>query len=181
MKRAVFLDRDGTLNIERHYLHDPDQLEIIPGAGPALRRLMDAGFALFIVTNQSGIGRGYYTEADMHSVNKKMSEVLAADGVRFEKIYFAPESPEDESLGRKPSPKFLQDAAAEFAVDLAQSYMVGDKTADLQCGWNAGVKKSILVRTGYGAELEQADPITVAPAAIVDDIGAVADWILNDQ
>ena len=181
MKRAVFLDRDGTLNIERHYLHDPDQLEIIPDTGPALRRLMDAGFALFIVTNQSGIGRGYYTEADMHSVNKKMSEVLAADGVRFEKIYFAPESPEDESFGPKPSPKFLQDAAAEFGVDLAQCYMVGDKTADLQCGWNAGVKKSILVRTGYGAELEQADPITVAPAAIVDDIGAVADWILNDQ
>ena len=117
----------------------------------------------------------------MHSVNKKISEVLAADGVRFEKIYFAPESPEDESLGRKPSPKFLQDAAAAFGIDLAQSYMVGDKTADLQCGWNAGVKKSILVRTGYGAELEQADPITVAPAAIVDDIGAAADWILNNQ
>ena len=181
MKRAVFLDRDGTLNIERHYLHDPDQLEIIPSTGPALRRLMDAGFALFIVTNQSGIGRGYYTETDMHSVNKKMSEGLAADGVRFEKIYFAPESSEDESLGRKPSPKFLQDGADEFGIDLAQSYMVGDKTTDLQCGWNAGVKKSILVRTGYGAELEQADPTTVALAAIVDDIGAAADWILNDQ
>jgi len=181
MKRAVFLDRDGTLNIERHYLHDPDELEIIPGTGPALRQLMDAGFALFIVTNQSGIGRGYYKEADMHAVNGKMVKTLAADGVRFEKIYFAPESPEDESPGRKPSPKFLQDAATEFGIDLAQSYMVGDKTADLQCGWNAGVKKSILVRTGYGAELEQAEPTTVAPAAIVDDIGAVVDWILNDN
>ena len=181
MKRAVFLDRDGTLNIERHYLHDPGELGIIPGTGSALRRLMDAGFALFIVTNQSGIGRGYYTEADMHAVNEKMSEVLAADGVQFKKIYFAPESPEDESPGRKPSPKFLQDAATEFGIDLAQSYMVGDKTADLQCGWNAGVKKSILVRTGYGAELEKSDPTTVAPAAIVDDIGAAAEWILNDQ
>ena len=129
---AVFLDRDGTLNIERHYLHDPAELEIIPGTGPALRRLMDACFALFIVTNQSGIGRGYYTEADMHSVNEKMPEVLAADGVRFEKIYFAPESPESDSPGRKPSPKFLQDAAAEFGIDLAKSYMVCDKTADLQ-------------------------------------------------
>ncbi len=181
MKRAVFLDRDGTLNIERHYLHDPDELEIIPGTGPALRRLMDAGIALFIVTNQSGIGRGYYTEADMHAVNTKLAETFATDGVRFEKIYFAPESPESDSPGRKPSPKFLQDAAAEFGINLAQSYMVGDKIADLQCGWNAGVKKSILVRTGYGAELEQADPTTVAPAAIVDDIGAAADWILKDQ
>jgi D-glycero-D-manno-heptose 1,7-bisphosphate phosphatase len=181
MKRAVFLDRDGTLNIERHYLHDPDELEIILGTGSALWRLMDAGFALFVVTNQSGIGRGYYTEADMHAVNDKMVAELKADGVRFEKIYFAPESPEDESPGRKPSPKFLQDAATEFGIDLAKSYMVGDKTADLQCGWNAGVKKSILVRTGYGAELEKSDPTTVAPAAIVDDIGAAAEWILNDQ
>jgi D-glycero-D-manno-heptose 1,7-bisphosphate phosphatase len=117
----------------------------------------------------------------MHAVNTKLAETLAADGVRFEKIYFAPESSEDESPGRKPSPKFLQDAATEFGIDLAQSYMVGDKTADLQCGWNAGVKKSILVRTGYGAELEKSDPTTVAPAAIVDDISAAADWILNDE
>jgi D-glycero-D-manno-heptose 1,7-bisphosphate phosphatase len=74
----------------------------------------------------------------------------------------------------------LQDAAAEFGINLAQSYMVGDKTADLQCGWNAGVKKSILVRTGYGADLERDEPDTVAKAAIVDDIVAAADWILND-
>ena len=180
MSRAVFLDRDGTLNVERQYLHDPQALELFPGTGSALKRLMDAGYALFIVTNQSGIGRGYYTEADMHAVNTKLAETLAADGVRFEKIYFAPESPEDESLGRKPSPKFLQDAAAEFGIDLAQSYMVGDKTADLQCGWNAGVKKSILVRTGYGADLERDEPDTVANAAIVDNITAAVDWILEN-
>ena len=122
-----------------------------------------------------------YTEADMHAVNDKLVAELAADGVQFEKIYYAPESPEDESRGRKPSPKFLQDAAAEFGLGLSQSFMIGDKTADIQCGWNAGVKKSILVRTGYGAELEQAEPITVAPAAIADDIAAAADWILSDQ
>ncbi len=182
MKRAVFLDRDGTLNVERHYLHDPDQLEIIPGTGPALRRLMNAGYTLFIVTNQSGIGRGYYTEADMHAVNDKLTaELAASDGVAFEKIYFAPESPEDESHGRKPSPKFLQDAAAEFEIDLAQSYMIGDKIADLECGWNAGVKQSILVRTGYGAELEQAEPELAARATVVDDVAAAAEWILEQS
>ena len=177
MKRAVFLDRDGTLNVERHYLHDPDELELIPGSGPALRRLMDAGYTLFIVTNQSGIGRGYYQEEDMHAVNDRMTEMLAVDGVRFEKIYFAPESPEAVSPGRKPNPKFLNDAALEFGVDLSQSFMVGDKTADLQCGWNAGLKKSILVRTGYGADLDRDEPDTVASAAIVDDIVAATDWI----
>lgn len=180
MSRAVFLDRDGTLNVERHYLHDPEALEIFPGTGEALRRLMDAGFVLFIVTNQSGIGRGYYTEADMHAVNKRLSELLVPDGVRFEKIYFAPEAPEIDSSGRKPSPKFLLDAAAEFGVDLAASYMVGDKLIDLQCGWNANVKKSILARTGYGAEFERDELQTLAEAAIVDDLPAAVDWILND-
>ena len=180
MNRAVFLDRDGTLNVERHYLHEPDQLEIIPGSGSALRRLMDAGYTLFIVTNQSGIGRGYYTEADMHAVNDKLiAELAASDGVAFEKIYYAPESPEQEGPGRKPSPKFLMDAAAEFGIHLEHSYMVGDKTADLECGWNAGVKQSILVRTGYGAELEQAEPTLVARAALVDDVVGAADWILE--
>ena len=180
MNRAVFLDRDGTLNVERHYLHDPDQLEIIPGIGSALRRLMDAGYRLFIVTNQSGIGRGYYTEADMHAVNDKLTaELAASDGVAFEKIYYAPESPEQEGPGRKPSPKFLMDAAVEFGINLDQSYMVGDKAADLECGWNAGVKQSILVRTGYGAEFEQAELTLVTRAAVVDDVVGAADWILE--
>ena len=180
MSRAVFLDRDGTLNIERHYLHEPEALELFPSAGAALRRLAKVGFALFIVTNQSGIGRGYYTEADMHAVNKRLAQILAEDEVRFEKIYFAPEAPEEESPGRKPSPKFLQEAESEFGVDLAQSYMVGDKLLDLQCGWNAGVKKSILVRTGYGTDFERDEPQATEEAAIVDDLPAAVDWILND-
>ena len=180
MSRAVFLDRDGTLNIERHYLHEPEALVLFPGTGAVLRRLIEAEFSLFIVTNQSGIGRGYYTEADMHAVNKRLAQILAEDGVRFEKIYFAPEAPEEESPGRKPSPKFLQEAESEFGVDLAQSYMVGDKLLDLQCGWNAGVKKSILVRTGYGTDFERDEPQATAEAAIVDDLPAAVDWILND-
>jgi|TARA_B100000959_G_scaffold206194_1_gene216221 D-glycero-D-manno-heptose 1,7-bisphosphate phosphatase len=180
MSRAVFLDRDGTLNVERHYLHDPEALKIFPGTSAALRRLMESEFALFIVTNQSGIGRGYYTEADMHAVNARLAQILAEDEVQFEKIYFAPEAPEEESPGRKPSPKFLQEAESEFGVDLAQSYMVGDKLLDLQCGWNAGVKKSILVRTGYGMDFERDEPQSTAEAAIVDDLPAAVDWILND-
>jgi len=177
-KRAVFLDRDGTINVDRNYLSDPAQLELIPGVGPALRRLMDAGFLLFIVTNQSGIGRGYYTLADMHAVNNRLCEVLAKDGVRFEKIYFAPESPEAPSRGRKPSPQFLFDARDEFGLDLAQSYMIGDKLIDLECGWNAGVKKSILVRTGYGAEVEKKNPTTIKPALVADNLPTAVKSIL---
>jgi D-glycero-D-manno-heptose 1,7-bisphosphate phosphatase len=178
-KRAVFLDRDGTINVDRNYLSDPAQLELIPGVGLALRRLMDAGFQLFIVTNQSGIGRDYYTLADMHAVNERLCEMLSKEGVRFEKIYFAPEAPEAPSRGRKPSPQFLFDARDEFDSDLTQSYMIGDKLIDLQCGWNAGVNKSILVRTGYGAEVEKRISNEPTEAIVVDDLPRAADWILK--
>jgi D-glycero-D-manno-heptose 1,7-bisphosphate phosphatase len=180
MKRAVFLDRDGTLIEEKVYLADPANVVVYPGTGPALRRLMDAGFLLFIVTNQSGIGRGYYTEADMHRVNGRLAELLASDGVRFEKIYFAPEHPDQPSRGRKPSPQFLLDARDEFAVDLAHSYMIGDKLLDLECGWNAGVQRSLLVRTGYGAEVERAAREKLSAAVVVDGLVAAAEFILAE-
>ena len=162
MKRAVFLDRDGTINEEKEYLSDPDKLVLFPGTGPALRRLMDAGFLLFIITNQSGIGRGYYTLDDMHRVYERLCEWLSRDGVRFEKIYYSPEAPDQPGRGRKPSPQFLFDARDEFGLDLAQSYMIGDKLIDLECGWNAGVKESILVRTGYGKDVEKQFPEKLA-------------------
>ena len=176
---AVFLDRDGTLIEEREYLADPAGVAVFPGVGPALRRLQEAGFTLVIVTNQSGIGRGYYTEADMHRVNDRLLELLAADGVRFAKIYFAPEAPDQPSRGRKPSPQFLFDARDELGLNLAASYMIGDKLIDLECGWNAGVQRSILVRTGYGAKLEQKSPEALARAWVVDDLPAAAGKILN--
>lgn len=174
-RRAVFLDRDGTLNLERNYLSDPEQLELFPGTGEALRRIMDSGYLLFIVTNQSGIGRGYYTEADLHAVNRRLVERLSVQGIRFERIYFAPEAPEQPSRGRKPSPQFLFDARDEFGLDLAQCYMVGDKIADVECGWNAGVKASVLVRTGYGAETEQKHAQRLAAAWVVDGLAQFAE------
>ena len=106
---------------------------------------------------------------------------LGRDGVRFEKVYFAPEAPGAPSRGRKPSPQFLLDARDEFGVDLAQSYMVGDKLIDLECGWNAGVRKCLLVRTGYGAELERASADKLGAAAVVDDLAAAAQWILKHR
>ena len=180
MTPAIFLDRDGTLIEEREYLADPAGVALFPGVGAALRRLQDTGFKLVIVTNQSGIGRGYYTEADMHRVNARLLELLAVDGVRIEKIYFAPEAPDQPSRGRKPSPQFLFDARDELGVDLVSSFIIGDKLIDLECGWNAGVKQSILVRTGYGKILAQQLPEKLAQAWVAEDLAAAVERIERD-
>jgi D-glycero-D-manno-heptose 1,7-bisphosphate phosphatase len=177
MNRAVFLDRDGTIIAEKNYLHRVEEVEILPGAAGALKRLQEAGFRLFIVSNQSGVGRGYYTLADVDKVNAHIAAQLARSGVRFEKFYIAPEAPEAPSRGRKPSPQFLFDARDEFDLDLAESYVIGDKLIDLECGWNAGIKKSILVRTGYGAQFERESPGRLGDAVVVNDLPAAADWI----
>ena len=181
LHRAVFLDRDGTINVDRHYLADPALFALIPGTGPALRELQDAGFRLYVVTNQSGIGRGYYTEGAMHAVNARMRDELAEWGVRLERIYFSPESPERPARGRKPSPQFLFDARDEFGLDLGASYMVGDKYLDLETGWNAGCAASILVRTGYGAEVERTESARLRGAPVVDDLAGAAKWILVES
>jgi len=181
MNRAIFLDRDGTLIVEKNYLCRAEDVEIFPGAGAALKRLADAGFQLFIVTNQSGIGRGYFTMADAEQVNEHLAREFARDGVSFGKIYIAPEAPGQPSRGRKPSPQFLFDARDEFNLNLAESFMVGDKLIDLECGWNAGVKKSILVRTGYGAELEATANDDLKSAVVVNDLTGMAELILQPE
>ncbi len=179
MQRAVFLDRDGTLIEERDYLRCPEDVALFPSAGAALRRLRDAGFQLIQVTNQSGVGRGYFTMEDVERVNARVAEECGRHDVRFEKVYVAPESPNQPSRGRKPSPQFLLDARDELGLDLAQSYMIGDKLIDLECGWNAGVKTAILVRTGYGAETERKHGAQLGRAVVVNDLAAAADWILQ--
>jgi D-glycero-D-manno-heptose 1,7-bisphosphate phosphatase len=179
MNRAVFLDRDGVLNEERNYLRRVEDVVVMAGAPAALKRLADAGFKLFIVSNQSGVGRGYFTLADVEKVNAHLAAEFARVGVRFEKIYFAPEAPDQPSRGRKPSPQFLFDAREEFGLDLARSFMIGDKLIDLECGWNAGVKQSLLVRTGYGTKTEHEAADKLGAAVVVDDLPAAADWVLR--
>lgn len=181
LRPAVFLDRDGTIIEDRHYLHRPEEVVFVPGTGAALRRLVDAGFALVVVTNQSGVGRGYFTMADVDRVHEFIASELAKHGVRFEEFYSAPEAPDQPSRGRKPSPQFLFDARDAFGLDLRGSYMVGDKLVDLEAGWNAGVAASLLVRTGYGAEVERKDAAKLKLAPVVDTLADASDWILKQR
>ena len=115
----------------------------------------------------------------MDRVNQRMLEELAPEGVRVRKIYFAPEAPDEPGRGRKPSPQFLLDARAEFGIDLARSFMVGDKMVDMECGSQAGVATSILVRTGYGTQAEAAMEAGREGVVVVDDFAAAAAWILR--
>lgn len=181
MKNAVFFDRDGTLIEERNYLHRPADVVLFPDAVGALRRLQEAGFLFFIVSNQSGVGRGYFTMAEVEAVNRHLLESLRRESVSFEKIYVAPEAPDSPSRGRKPSPQFIWDARDEYGLDLARSYLVGDKLTDLECGWNAGLKQCLLVRTGYGAELANRLDTKDGRGIMVDNLKAAADWIIADK
>lgn len=180
-RHAIFIDRDGTLIVDKDYLHKPEEVEFFEGAIPALKRAVEAGFVIVMVTNQSGVGRGYFTLRDVEKVHDHLAKEMALHNVSFVKIYIAPEAPDTPSRGRKPSPQFLFDARDEFDIDLSGSYMIGDKLIDLECGWNAGVKRAILVRTGYGRKVEQSERTKLRDAIIVDDLGAAIDWILAND
>jgi D-glycero-D-manno-heptose 1,7-bisphosphate phosphatase len=179
-RRAIFIDRDGTLIVEKDYLHKPEEVEFFKGAVAALKRAMDAGFEIVMVTNQSGVGRGYFTLEDVEKVHDYIASEMLAEKVSMLRVYVAPEAPDAPSRGRKPSPQFLFDARDEYGIDLKRSYMIGDKLIDLECGWNAGVRKSILVRTGYGAKVEQKEKAMLRDAVVADDISDAIDWILKD-
>ena len=177
--KAVFLDRDGTLIEDKDYLKSPEEVVLFPGAAEALRALHDAGYLLVLVTNQSGVGRGYFSLEDVFRVHEHLQSLLAAGGVRLDSIYVAPEAPGQPILGRKPSPRFLLDARDSLGIDLARSYMVGDKAADVECGRRAGVASSILVRTGYGARTERELGEGLEKVVVVDDLAAAAAWVLG--
>jgi D-glycero-D-manno-heptose 1,7-bisphosphate phosphatase len=181
MNRAVFLDRDGTVIEERNYLHRPEEVVMLPGAAAALQRLQAAGYHLIFVTNQSGVGRGYFSMSDVEAVHAHLAAELAGGGVRVARFYVAPEAPDQPSRGRKPSPQFLFDARDEFKLDLSRCALVGDKLVDLECGWNAGLARCVLVRTGYGAREENKLGANRARARVVDDLAAAAEWILSES
>ncbi len=150
MKPALFLDRDGVIIVEKHYLKDWKEVELLPGVGTALKRAQDAGFELFIVSNQSGIGRGLILESESEMCFERTRYLLEQHGVKIKEIFVAPEHPDEPSIGRKPSPHFVNLAASKYDIDKSKSYFIGDRLSDLLCGKNANLRASILVMTGYG-------------------------------
>src|SRR3954468_10604830 len=139
---AIFLDRDGTIMTDVNYCGDPRQVKIFAGTGPALERLKGAGFKLFVITNQSGIGRGYFTEQDYRAVEKEVIRQVGAGLI--DAIYFCPDHPDAASDRRKPGAGMVFEAERDHGLDLARSFMIGDKFIDIECGRRAGLR-TILV------------------------------------
>lgn len=177
-KAAVFLDRDGTVNVEKEYLSDPESLFLVEGAAEGIKLLNDAGFAVIITTNQSGIGRGMFTELTLRAIHKKLLRLIKQkSGGSLDAIYFCKHSPEENCDCRKPLPGMIKQAQEEFGLDLSRSYVVGDKKADIEFGKNGGTS-SILVLTGYGAE-EKRKLGLLQPDFIANDLLDAAGYIVK--
>lgn len=150
--KALFLDRDGIINVDKNYVHRPEDFEFVDGIFELCRIGQQQGYRPVVITNQAGIGRGYYSEADFHALTEWMMERFAEQGIRIEKVYFCPFHPEHgigqyrcESDFRKPNPGMILQARAELNLDLAASILVGDKESDIEAGLRAGVGLNILV------------------------------------
>lgn len=163
MERVVFLDRDGTLNREVHYLHKKEDLQIIPDVPKALVLLKEAGYKLVVVTNQSGVARGYYTEKEVEELHGYMNAILQKEGAAIDGFYYCPHHPvkgagayKTECGCRKPGIGMFEMAEKQFSVDREHSFMIGDKSLDAEAGKNYGLT-SILVGTGYGKEIHDRD------------------------
>jgi D-glycero-D-manno-heptose 1,7-bisphosphate phosphatase len=170
----VILDRDGTLIVEKHYLSRPEQVEIIPGAAEGLKRLRSLGYGAIIVTNQSGIGRGYFGWNEVNAVHRLLTERLEADGAIIDAIYVCPHRPADDCPCRKPRPGLIVRAAQDLGFDPAESFVIGDKECDVALGRAVGAY-ACLVETGYGKQ-QLADGIA-HPDFVARDVAVAAESI----
>ena len=183
---AVFLDRDGTINEQMGYINHLSRFRLLPGVGQAIRLLNEHGLPVVVVTNQSGLARGYFPESLLAEVHEAMRRQLALEGARIDGLYVCPHHPEAKDARfrlncacRKPKPGLLEKAAADLRLDLRRSFMVGDRWSDLRCGAAVGAT-NILVLTGYGrGDLVHVGPgQPVQPDHVAEDLLAAAQWII---
>lgn len=176
MKRFVFLDRDGTLIVERNYLSEAAGVELLHGAAAALRSVREAGFGIVVITNQSGIARGYVGAEGVEAIHERIRQLLASEGATIDAFYVCPHHPDDGCACRKPGMALIRKAVHEHDVDVSRSFIIGDKESDIDCGKNARLK-TILVRTGYGAALER----TVGHRAdfVASDLLEAVEWMID--
>jgi len=178
-KPAVFLDRDGTINVEKNYLHKTEDWEWITGAIEAIKKINQNNFLAIVVTNQSGVARGYYGESDILTLHEHVNEILKQHGAWIDAFYYCPHHPDindgAQCTCRKPLPGMLLQADNDFEIDMANSFLIGDKASDIESGNQLGLK-TILVETGYGL---QDRPNVKDVFSIEKDLSSAVDIIIN--
>jgi histidinol-phosphate phosphatase family protein len=174
-RKAVLLDRDGTVTFDKSYCGDPDQIELIPGAAEALRDLSAAGYLLVLVSNQSGVALGYFDEVAMVACDVRLGTLLQEQGIALAASYYCVHSDEDACGCRKPAPGMARWAANDLGLDLSSCFVIGDKTSDIGFAKNAGCR-SVLVKTGYAGTDGRCD---VEPDFVAEDIAEAARFILD--
>jgi len=174
----VILDRDGTLNVERHYLSDPDGVELLPGVPEGLAKLRSLGFGLIVVTNQSALARGYVDRQRLQAIHQRLTDLLTARGVTLDGIYFCPHMPDAGCACRKPGVGLVRQAEAELDFDSRKAFVVGDNVVDVELGKALGVP-AVLVLTGYGRQVLEEGK--VHPDFCAEDLAAAAYWIEQAQ
>ncbi|MCK4846180.1 MAG: HAD family hydrolase [Deltaproteobacteria bacterium] len=180
---VVFLDRDGTLNIDTEYIGTPEGFTLFDGAALGVKRLNDAGVKAMVVTNQSGLGRGYFTEADLKAVNDRLEEILLEEGAaKLDGIYYCPHHPDDNCKCRKPETGLVEQASSQHAIDMGRAFVIGDKESDILLAKNIGAK-GILILTGHGeitlGELKEKEG-AVTPDFVANNMEDATKWILKE-
>jgi histidinol-phosphate phosphatase family protein len=180
-RRAVFLDRDGTINEEVNYLSDISQVKILPKSAEAIKLLNEHGFIIIIITNQSGVARGYFSEKTLKEIHNHLKSELQKDGAAVDAIYFCPHHPDDGCGCRKPTLGLIKKAVEDWNINLTSSFMVGDKLVDVETGKRAGCQ-TVLVLTGYGEkEAKEMEKSDTHPDHIAKDLYQAALWIIKNK
>ena len=180
--KAVFIDRDGTINVDGPYLDDPDEFEMYPGVGEGVKKLKENGFKIIVITNQSGIARGYFTKSDLAAIHDKMNAEFKKFKVDLDGIYYCPHHPDDNCNCRKPKTGLFEKAIKEHDIDVKKSYMLGDGIHDIEAGKKIGVT-TILIPVPYMGEetISEKNREECNPDYIADDFANTVEWILKNQ
>lgn len=179
--RAIFIDRDGTINLDVHYLDDPDKFEMYPGVGEGVKKLKDSGFKVIVITNQSGIARGYFTEKQLSDIHERMKKEFQEFDVMLDGIYYCPHHPDDNCNCRKPNTGLFEKAIREHNIDVKKSYMLGDKILDVGAGKKIGARTVLVPEPNMREEiLSKKKEWGYNPDYTADDFMGAVKWILRN-
>ncbi len=180
MKRALFLDRDGTIIEDPGYLSKVEQIKFLPGVLEKIRILKQKGLLIFIVTNQSGIGRGYFSESQLMLIHDGLTSMMTKAGAAVDSIAYCPHAPGDKCACRKPSPQMVVELAEQFNVDLGESFFLGDKLSDVLTGKNAGCKTVLILNNKAHHELCSDDSALVEPDYVARTPDNALEWVIEN-